>query len=208
MAENNMQNKAEQPVLDNTMAQNAPTPPNLTAEEADTLAHEGAAASAPPKPAPSREPIPIFKENPISTVSGPEKPAPAQRGRPKTEKTPEAAPADKAPPPKRGRKPTADKQNKPAASATKEASASKEARLPLTKRRLFPERPLGPLKRNRLFSFRCWSFIRSKIIPLASVTMQKCRLLRRAQGKKRKPPRACTPPARRWLLNYRRASAA
>lgn len=68
MAENNMPDKAEQPVLGT--AQNAPTPPNLTAEEAEIPAYEGVAASALQKPAPSREPIPIFKENPIGERPG------------------------------------------------------------------------------------------------------------------------------------------
>ncbi len=143
MEENNMPDKAEQPVLDNTAAQNAPTPPGLTTEKAESPAHEGAGASASPKPAPSREPIPIFKENTISTMSGPEKPAPAQRGRPKAEKAPQAPAAEDNRPPwekplsepqppakKRGRKPAADKQDKPAASTVKKAVAPKDAPAP------------------------------------------------------------------------------
>lgn len=139
MAENNMPDKTEQPVLDNTAAQNAPTPPGLTTEKAATLAHEGKAASAPEKPAPGREPIPIFKENPISTVSGPEKPAPARKGRPKSEKAPEAPAAGDNRPPwekplsepqppakKRGRKPNADKPEKPTASTAKKVAAPKK----------------------------------------------------------------------------------
>lgn len=126
MAKNNIPDKAEQSVLDKTAAQNASIPPDLTAEKAATLAHESAEASSPEKSAPDKEP-----------------PAPARRGRPKSEKASEAPAAGDNRPPwekplsepeptakKRGRKPNADKQNKPAANTAKKAAAPKEAPTP------------------------------------------------------------------------------
>lgn len=78
MAENNMLDKANRPVLDNTTAQDTLTPPDLTVEEATALAHESAVASALEKAAPDKK-----------------QPTPTRRGRPpKAEKAPQP---DKAP---------------------------------------------------------------------------------------------------------------
>jgi len=114
--------KAEQPVLDNNAAQDAPFD---IGRDVPAPADIGTDASAPKKSAPDTE-----------------QPAPSLGGRPKAEKRPEAPTVEDNRPPwekpseleptsqKRGRKPAANKQEKPAASTAKKAAASKEPPAP------------------------------------------------------------------------------